>query len=85
VVQTDEPEWRSPVRVTVETALLPVDPSWFSEADEFQIVVIRDVFGGDHDDQLAGSAARFRWRKFRSRSRRRIDRGGLAQLEFAGG
>ena len=32
----------------METALLPVDPSWFSEADEFQIVVIRDVFGGDH-------------------------------------
>ena len=48
VVQIDEPEWRSPVRVTGETALLRVDLSWFSDVDEFQIVVIRDVFGNGH-------------------------------------
>ena len=48
VISIDDPIWRSPVTVEGQTALTPLESAWFSDAQEFQIVVIRDEFGNGH-------------------------------------
>lgn len=37
--------WNSTLRMASRTALIPIDPAWFSGVSEFQIVVLRDEFG----------------------------------------
>ncbi len=47
VIPIDEPVWREPLRISEQTALIPIDASWFADVEEFQIFVMRNEFGGN--------------------------------------
>ena len=58
-VSIDDPVWQAPVEIHGTTALIPIDPSWFADAEEFQIALVMNDFGSGQSAVMFSDAASF--------------------------
>ena len=58
-VLVNAPVWQAPVKIHGTTALIPIDSSWFADANELQIAVVMNDFGSGQSAIMFSDAVSF--------------------------